>query len=334
MATLSTSHILDINNSIGNAGKDILAKNVTLRKSADDMFARLNITFSDEMTKHQLLMSLGVGGISADGVAISGMMTREVFEQSGVLKWTFKAYNMASRYVSLGLASDIEQGLDLAKLDIGEIIQSSIVAAMAVAISFGFARFLAGLRSIGTYTLGDIFGVVCNLVGFVMIQLALFIALEAKEVSGYIVNDSDEDLTGSSAYLGSGVMKLSPSPHLPERHKMTYMDDKKEMVEGIGVSVTLFYARKSMGTVAGTVGAISYQSSDLSKTYIFDWDGTENPFGAQNFCNVASSGTGEELVKNIGNLHKASKSFPTGEATCEVSASKQLPFYAKFAYWA
>ena len=333
MATLVTSHIIDINNVFGNAGKDILAKNATLRQSTDEMFSTLNITFPDEMTKHQMFMALGVAGVNSGGIAIQGMLTREVFEQNKVLKYSFRGYAMAERMLGLGEATDFEDALKKVEPEFVLITNASIFAACSLAlVALAHVMKFAGelMEKIGsTIIAGTIIGVLTGIAAMVILALLSF----EKAIGGYIVNSSDEDLINGSVYVKQGQMMYLPSPTLPGRPLMTYKNEKNQLVHGTGVSVTIFQARKTKLSFVGSEGAITYKSRDASKEYIFAWNSPNVIFGSDNTCNVGYSGTAADLVKNIGKSGSVTKTFPVGKASCQVSSERDQVEYARFSYF-
>ena len=321
IVTLATSHIIDFNGVLADAGKKILAQNATLKQSADDMFTRLNVTFPDENTKHQLFVALSVGGVTAGGLAIKGMMTREVFEQNDALKWTFKAYDIAKRYVALGEAKDIPEGLEIWKLDIKTDLGIAIsVAAIALYIS---ALVVISVKFILQES--GLFLSVASTVALMVVLLLDFTFILSTGVGGVITNNSDEDFTSGSIYVKHGDMKKSPPLFIPKTTTLTYLNEKNELVQGEAKNTAIFVAAKHVPSIYSTAGAISYQNNDGGRKYIFAWNGADA-------CNVASSGTGKELVDNIGNLQTVVKNFPGGKANCTLSSATAEISIVKFAY--
>ena len=322
IATLATSHIIDFNGVLADAGKKILAQNATLKQSADDMFTKLNMTFSDENTKHQMFVALGVGGVTAGGLAIEGMMTREVFEQNDVLKWTFKAYNMAKRSVALGEAKDIPEGLEVIRPELarfGVLLASLIIdtvlfaGAVIILVVKEFSQVLT------KYLLSASF------LTFAALSVFIVFLCHDSSIGGVILNNSDEDFTSGSVYVKHGDMKNSPSLFIPKAQTFTYLNAKNEPVSGEGKNLATFAAVKHDPSIFGTTGAISYQNKDGSRKYIFAWHGQQS-------CNVASSGTGKDLVDSIGDSLTVKKKFPGGNANCTLTSTTDTGGIVRFVY--
>ena len=323
---LATSHIMDVNGAFADAGKKILAQNATLKKSADDMFSKLNITFPDENTKHQMFVAFSVGGVKAGGVTIKGMMTREVFEQNNALKYTFKAYDMAERYVALGKAKTIYDGISLAEYAL-DVITTLAVSAAEIAVILTSAVILSEVLLVSS---------IIRLIGATGIAvLGLFLVLLNTYIfmpgvaAGYIINNSDEELTLFDTFI-KGDMYISPAKVLMKRSTMSYLNDDKELVQGDSNNVSLFIAEKNSFKALNTRGALTYLNKDGSKKFILAWSGRS--MLSDNYCNVAFSGTGEDLVKNIGDLHKVSKHVAGGYASCLISSPAANFFRVKFIY--
>ena len=323
---LATSHIMDVNGAFADAGKKILAKNATLKKSADDMFSKLNITFPDENTKHQMFVAFSVGGVKAGGVTIKGMMTRDVFEQNNVLKYTFKAYDMAERYLELNQVKDINDGFTKAlkglmdpALAIGVIVlQTGLVL---TAFSFIFKYFSA----FDVMVLKGLSYVIVVLLA--LLQLFLFADVN---VTGSMFNDTGEDLKLLSVYT-TDHMKTPPAVTVPKISSMSYLNENNELVKGKGHGMTIFVSEKALSTSFNAKGAVTYGSSDGSKTYISAW--ASDILGTKSYCNVAFSGTGKELVKKIGSSGSVTKTFKGRTGKCSVEKVDSGSFNVLYSFF-
>ena len=209
MKTLASAHIMDFNNAIATATKDLLRKNATLRMEMDDLLTKLNLTFSNEDVKVQFALVLSVGGIGAAGLTIGGFFSRNAFQAWHPLRDIFRAQAMAESLIDQGVAPSMETAFAHVRRRLMAFNGYSYKRASQVtaeAMELTSASYSIRTSQVVASSLTFISALLLT----VAIDIALYIAFEPKDIGAYMVNDSDEDFKNGKVYVKHGDLILPP----------------------------------------------------------------------------------------------------------------------------